>query len=58
MRIEDSELSDTFYIWFGSTYFRFSKLDYLNLSGSKNITSIGLIHLYINMINETSCNTN
>jgi len=56
MVIMDSNLSDEFFTWFGANYFRFPLLEIINFSGNNKITSIGKMHMCINIFSETSAN--
>ncbi|CAD8108981.1 unnamed protein product [Paramecium primaurelia] len=50
--IKESDFSDDFLIWFGYNYFQLPHLQYIDFSGnSRFCTSMGKMHMYINMIN-------
>ncbi|CAD8124625.1 unnamed protein product [Paramecium sonneborni] len=57
--INDTQLSDQFYIWFGSQFFRLPYLEYINFKGSsEQMTSLGKMHMYIDIVNENFVNSN
>ncbi|CAD8198342.1 unnamed protein product [Paramecium pentaurelia] len=50
--IKETDFSDDFLIWFGYNYFQLPYLQYIDFSGnSRFCTSMGKMHMYINMIN-------
>ncbi|CAD8123044.1 unnamed protein product [Paramecium sonneborni] len=59
LKIEDTKLSDQFYIWFGSQFFRLQYLESINFKGSsQQMTSLSKMHMYIDIINENFVNYN
>lgn len=58
LKIEDSNLTDSFFIWLSTIYFRFPRLEYISFNGSKNVSSVSKMHMYINMTNENYVNYN
>ncbi|CAD8119315.1 unnamed protein product [Paramecium sonneborni] len=57
--ITKTRLSDQFFIWFGSQYFRFPYLELIDFSDStKYMSSLSKMHMYINIINENFVNYN
>ncbi|CAD8101612.1 unnamed protein product [Paramecium primaurelia] len=57
--IRNTKLSDQFFIWFGSQYFKFPYLEVIDFRGStKYMTSMSKMHMYIDIINENFVNYN
>ncbi|CAD8092654.1 unnamed protein product [Paramecium primaurelia] len=57
--IRNTNLSDQFFIWFGSQYFKFPYLEIIDFRGStKHMTSMSKMHMYIDIINEYLVNYN